>query len=105
MIFDEVDTGVGGAVADILGQKLRRLGEHAQVLCVTHLPQVAAQGHHHLRVWKQAIDGSSRTGIDTLLAEERVAEISRMLGGVEITSTTRAHARQMLAAPARQMQR
>jgi DNA repair protein RecN (Recombination protein N) len=96
MIFDEVDTGVGGAVAEILGQKLRRLGHHAQVLCVTHLPQVAAQGHHHLRVWKEALDGTSRTGVDALSDEDRVTELSRMLGGIEITPTTRAHARQML---------
>lgn len=97
MIFDEVDTGVGGAVAEILGQKLRRLGGHAQVLCVTHLPQVASQGNHHLRVFKQTLDGRARTGIVELAGDDRVREIARMLGGVDITETTVAHARQMLA--------
>lgn len=97
MVFDEVDSGVGGAVAEILGRKLRRLGEHVQVLCVTHLPQVAAQGHRHLSVTKQAVDGQTRTDVVALDGERRVAEIARMLGGVEITQTTLAHARQMLA--------
>lgn len=96
MVFDEVDTGVGGAVAEILGQKLRRLGSHAQVLCVTHLAQVAAQGHQHLRVHKQARNGQTRTQLDPLEGDSRVQEIARMIGGVELTDTTFAHARQML---------
>lgn len=102
MIFDEVDSGVGGAVAQILGQKLRRLGEHVQVLCVTHLPQVAAQGHQHLFVFKQARDGHTHTALRRLEGDHRVQEIGRMLGGVEITETTLAHARQMLGAAAAQ---
>lgn len=96
MVFDEVDTGVGGAVAEILGQKLRRLGAHAQVLCVTHLAQVAAQGHRHIRVHKRASDGQTRTRLDVLDGDARVQEIARMLGGVELTDTTFAHAQQML---------
>jgi DNA repair protein RecN (Recombination protein N) len=96
MVFDEVDTGVGGAVAEILGQKLHRLGSHAQVLCVTHLAQVAAQGHQHLRVHKQSRNGQTRTQLDALEGDTRVQEIARMIGGVELTDTTFAHARQML---------
>ena len=96
MIFDEVDTGVGGAVAEILGQKLRRLGQHTQVLCVTHLPQVAAQGHAHLQVHKHPRDDRVQTHVAHLDNDGRVQEIARMLGGVEITATTLAHARQML---------
>ena len=96
MIFDEVDTGIGGAVAEVVGQKLRALGGQRQVLCVTHLPQVAAQGHAHLRVSKHSDDESTRTRIDTLDASGRRDELARMLGGVEITRETRAHAKQML---------
>jgi len=100
MVFDEVDSGVGGAVAEILGRKLRQLGGHAQVLCVTHLPQVAAQGHHHVRVQKQAEKGQVRTCLEVLDGEARVQEVARMLGGVALTETTYAHARQMLAGAA-----
>ena len=96
MIFDEVDTGIGGAVAEVVGQKLRSLGGQRQVLCVTHLPQVAAQGHAHLRVSKQSEEGSTRTHIEKLDAGGRRDELARMLGGVEITRETRAHAKQML---------
>jgi DNA repair protein RecN (Recombination protein N) len=96
MVFDEVDTGIGGAVAEVVGQKLRALGGQRQVLCVTHLPQVAAQGHAHLRVTKHSDGHSTHTRIDTLDANGRRDELARMLGGVEITSATRAHAKQML---------
>ncbi|HEY4093427.1 MAG TPA: DNA repair protein RecN [Luteibacter sp.] len=96
MIFDEVDTGIGGAVAEVVGQKLRALGEKVQVLCVTHLPQVAAQGHNHLNVAKESDGESTRTRIKALDANGRREEISRMLGGVEITKETRAHAKKML---------
>jgi len=101
MVFDEVDNGIGGAVAEIVGRELRQLGqlgEHAQVLCVTHLPQVAAQGHQHLRVAKLSDGRSTRTSVTRLGAEERVDELARMLGGVEITPRARAHAQEMLAA-------
>ncbi|MDE2244791.1 MAG: DNA repair protein RecN [Xanthomonadaceae bacterium] len=96
MVFDEVDSGIGGAVAEVVGQKLRALGSERQVLCVTHLAQVAAQGHAHLRVLKDSDGGATRTRIETLAAEGRREELARMLGGVEITRETRAHARRML---------
>lgn len=96
MIFDEVDTGIGGAVAEVVGQKLRALGARRQVLCVTHLPQVAAQGHAHLKVSKHSDGDSTRTRIERLDAGGRRDELARMLGGVEITRETRAHAKQML---------
>src|SRR5688572_25224879 len=96
MIFDEVDAGIGGAVAEIIGRELRALGERSQVLCVTHLPQVASQGHHHLRVSKLTDGRSTRTVVTGLGADERVEELARMLGGIEITSKAREHAREML---------
>ncbi len=96
MIFDEVDSGIGGAVAEVVGQKLRALGAQRQVLCVTHLPQVAAQGHAHLLVSKHSDGTSTHTRIDALDASGRRDELARMLGGVEITRETRAHAKQML---------
>jgi DNA repair protein RecN (Recombination protein N) len=100
MVFDEVDNGIGGAVAEIVGRELRQLGEHAQVLCVTHLPQVAAQGHQHLRVAKLSDGRNTRTSVAALSPGERVDELARMLGGVEITPRARAHANEMLAAVA-----
>jgi DNA repair protein RecN (Recombination protein N) len=96
LVFDEVDVGIGGAVAEIVGQLLRRLGEHRQVLCVTHLPQVASQGHHHLRVRKHTDGQTTVTDIQALEGDSRVWEIARMLGGVEITESTLAHAREMI---------
>jgi len=96
MVFDEVDSGIGGAIAEIVGQKLRTLGARCQVLCVTHLPQVASLGHHHLRVSKWSEGDATRTRIDALEGTQRREEIARMLGGVEITPETRAHADQML---------
>ncbi len=96
MIFDEVDAGVGGAVAEIVGRELRALGQSAQVLCVTHLPQVAAQAHHHFRVTKVTDGRVTRTALGELGAEERVEEIARMLGGLEVTAKAREHAREML---------
>jgi DNA repair protein RecN (Recombination protein N) len=96
LIFDEVDVGIGGRVAEIVGQLLRRLGDSRQVLTVTHLPQVAAQAHHHLQVSKQARDGQTYTGITPLSSSGRVEEVARMLGGVEITERTLEHAREML---------
>ncbi|MFO7276929.1 MAG: DNA repair protein RecN [Pseudomonadota bacterium] len=98
MVFDEVDAGIGGAVAEIVGRELRALGESAQVLCVTHLPQVASQGHHHLRVTKLTDGRTTRTSLAELSEEERVEELARMLGGIEVTSKAREHAREMLKA-------
>ena len=96
LIFDEVDTGIGGGVAEIVGRQLATLGESRQNLCVTHLPQVAAQADHHLFVGKQVIDDMTRTRIRVLSQSERIEEIARMLGGVDITAQTRAHAAEML---------
>ena len=96
LIFDEVDVGIGGAVAEIVGGLLRRLGGKRQVLCVTHLPQVAAQANAHFQVQKQTRRQSTETSIRALDEEQRVNEIARMLGGVKITSQTLAHAREML---------
>lgn len=96
LVFDEVDVGIGGAVAEIVGRLLRALGEKRQVLCVTHLPQVAAQAHHHLRVRKENRDGQTYTHIARRDTEARVEEIARMLGGATITEKTLAHAREMI---------
>lgn len=96
LIFDEVDVGIGGRVAEIVGQMLRDLGSERQVLCITHLPQVAAQGQCHWRVSKSAGEHSVVSRIDPLGQEQRIEEIARMLGGVDITETTRRHAAEML---------
>ena len=96
LIFDEVDSGVGGAVAETVGQQLQTLGVHHQVLCVTHLPQVAAQAHNHLQVQKQTDGNTTRTGIERLTQTQRVDEIARMLGGQKITDSTLQHAQEML---------
>jgi DNA repair protein RecN (Recombination protein N) len=98
MVFDEVDSGIGGAVAEIVGRELRALAEGSQVLCVTHLPQVASQAHHHLRVVKLTDGKTTRTSLHELTHDERVEEIARMLGGIEITAKAREHAREMLKA-------
>lgn len=96
LIFDEVDTGIGGAVAEVVGKLLRQLGDSHQVLCVTHLPQVAACGHHHFEVSKTQEQGHTRSQISSLDYASRVTEIARMLGGIHITATTREHADEML---------
>ena len=98
MVFDEVDSGVGGGVAEMVGKRLRELGRSRQVFCVTHLPQVASQGDNHFRIMKMTDGKSTRTGISLLGPDERIEEIARMLGGVEITKRTRDHAAEMLAA-------
>jgi len=97
LIFDEVDSGVGGGVAEIVGKKLRLLGRERQVLCVTHLPQVASQAHHHFRVEKSSQQGQTSTAVLTLGDDERLEEVARMLGGIRITEQTRAHASEMIA--------
>jgi DNA repair protein RecN (Recombination protein N) len=96
LVFDEVDVGIGGGVAEIVGRLLRRLGEARQVLCVTHLPQVAAQAHGQLKVRKETVAGETHARIEPLDAEGRIEEIARMLGGTEITRRTRDHAGEML---------
>ena len=97
MVFDEVDSGIGGAVSDIVGQKLRALGETRQVLCVTHLPQVAAQGHAHYRVSKAPVDGMTQSSVELLVAKQREEELARMLGGVEVSKEARAAAKRLLS--------
>ena len=97
-IFDEVDSGIGGGVAETVGNFLRKLAEGAQVLCVTHLPQVASQAHHHQRVSKSVKKGQTVTGLEELNEEQRVEEIARMLGGRKITNKTRQHASEMINA-------
>jgi len=96
MIFDEVDSGIGGGVAEIVGQRLRQLGEKRQVICVTHLPQVASQSHHHLFVSKEHSIDVTASNITALTTAQRIEEIARMLGGVTITEQTLAHAEEML---------
>jgi DNA repair protein RecN (Recombination protein N) len=96
MVFDEVDSGIGGAIAEIVGRELRQLGSRGQVLCVTHLPQVGSQGHQHLRVTKLTDGKTTRTALTELSSGDRVEELARMLGGVEVTTKAREHAKEML---------
>lgn len=96
LVFDEVDSGIGGGVAEIVGRHLRELGLHQQVLCVTHLPQVAAQAHHHCLVTKTTDGGEAETRVLHLTEDDRRQEIARMLGGIKITRQTLAHAEEML---------
>jgi DNA repair protein RecN (Recombination protein N) len=98
LVFDEVDAGVGGAVAEMVGRQLRALAIAGQVLCVTHLPQVAAQADQQVRVRKQTSGGHTRTALEPLAVDARVEELARMLGGAAITARTREHAREMLEA-------
>ncbi|MEZ0602772.1 DNA repair protein RecN [Paraburkholderia sp. IW21] len=99
LIFDEVDTGIGGGVAEVVGRLLHQLGQARQVLCVTHLPQVAARGDHHFQVAKAGNGkGGTVSSVTSLDKASRVEEVARMLGGLEITATTRKHAKEMLAA-------
>jgi DNA repair protein RecN (Recombination protein N) len=101
LIFDEVDSGIGGAVAEVVGRLLRQLGSTRQVLCVTHLPQVAALANEHFGVRKLIGEGQqdafARTTIEKLAGSARIDEVARMLGGIEITATTRKHAKELLA--------
>lgn len=96
LVFDEVDVGIGGPTAEIVGQLLRQLGETGQVLTVTHLPQVAAQGHQHLFVHKERRQKSTHTAVKLLTHEERVEEVARMLGGIDLTEESLLHARKIL---------
>jgi DNA repair protein RecN (Recombination protein N) len=96
LIFDEVDSGIGGGVAEVVGRLLKRLGHDHQVLCVTHLPQVASQANQHFQVSKSSVGGKTVSRIDALDNKGRVEEVARMLGGLEITATTRKHAQELL---------
>ncbi|MBQ75511.1 MAG: DNA repair protein RecN [Gammaproteobacteria bacterium] len=97
LVFDEVDVGVGGAVAEVVGMLLRELARQAQIICVTHLPQVAAQGHQHLVVTKDNQQAGTKIDVEVLSEIEKVKEIARMLGGVEMTDQSLAHAQEMFA--------
>jgi DNA repair protein RecN (Recombination protein N) len=96
LIFDEVDVGISGGIAEMVGKLLRKLGSTHQVICVTHLPQVASQGHYHFKVGKNSAKNSTLTHIEPLTTTEKINEIARMLGGMAITKTTLAHAEEML---------
>lgn len=96
LVFDEVDTGIGGATSSLVGEKLKRVALGHQVLCITHLPQVAAFADHHYRVEKRVDGGRTRTFVEPLAEEDRLAEVARMLGGVKVTGKTLEHAREMI---------
>ena len=99
LFFDEVDSGIGGAVAQAVGERLKRLARHRQIVCVTHLPLIAAMAGHHLQVLKQVSGGRTTTRIEPIDGERRVAEVARMLAGDRVTDTTRRQARELLEAP------
>ncbi len=96
IIFDEVDNGIGGATAEIVGRKLKEVSANHQVICITHLPQIACFGEDHLYVSKKIMKGRTTTFVEKLDEEQKIEEISRMLGGVDVTQTTREHAREMI---------
>jgi DNA repair protein RecN (Recombination protein N) len=96
IVFDEVDAGIGGGTAEVVGRKLSELAKHHQVICITHLPQLAKFADHHFSISKHVADGRTRTAIQLLINEDRYREIARMLGGEEITATTLEHARELL---------
>jgi len=96
IVFDEVDAGIGGGVAEVVGKKLSSLSKYHQVICITHLPQIAKFGDHHFRISKQVFRGRTRTKIEPLAKDERIKELARMLGGEKITRATFNHAREML---------
>jgi DNA repair protein RecN (Recombination protein N) len=97
LIFDEVDAGIGGAVADVVGARLQRLGGTYQVLCITHLPQIAAYGSTHYRIVKRIVNGRTVTDVARVAGPEREAELARMIGGADVSSAVLASARDMLA--------
>ena len=100
LVFDEIDTGIGGRAAEAVGKKLKALGAHNQVICVTHLPQIASFADHHLLIEKRESSGRTRTSIRQLEAKERKEEIARMLSGAKLTDASLKHAEQMLKANA-----
>jgi len=98
LVFDEVDTGIGGRVGLCVGDTMRRVAEHHQVFAITHLPQIAARAHHHIVVSKGARSGVTTADISIVSDNERVTEVARMLGGDAESATSRAHARELLVA-------
>jgi DNA repair protein RecN (Recombination protein N) len=97
-MFDEVDAGIGGTVAEVVGRKLKALARVGQVICVTHLPQIAAFADHHYGVYKETLEGRTVAIVRSLASDDKVAELARMLGGASIRRETREHAQQMLSA-------
>jgi DNA repair protein RecN (Recombination protein N) len=98
LVFDEIDTGIGGRAAEAVGKKLKALARSNQVLCVTHLPQIATFGDHHYVIEKKESAGRTRTSIRVVTGEERTEEVARMLSGAKLTETSRKHAEQMIKA-------
>jgi DNA repair protein RecN (Recombination protein N) len=96
LVFDEVDAGIGGRTADMVGQRLQALARRHQVVCITHLPQIACYGDYHYVVRKSARRGRTITAMKEVAEEERLEEIARMLGGAKVSAKTRAHAKEML---------
>ena len=96
LVFDEIDTGIGGRAAEAVGKKLKTLARRNQVLCITHLPQIAAFADHHYVIEKRQVGGRSRTGVRRLEPAERTEEIARMLSGARLTDTSLKHAEQLL---------
>jgi DNA repair protein RecN (Recombination protein N) len=96
LVFDEVDTGIGGRAAEAVGKKLKALSRASQVLCVTHLPQIATFADHHYLIEKKNVGGRTRTSVRRITGEERTEEVARMLSGAKLTETSRKHAEQML---------
>ncbi len=96
LIFDEVDTGIGGRTAELVGLQLKKLADRHQVICITHLPQIACYGEHHYRVAKETVEHETYTDIRALSSKERIEELSRMLGGISVSDKARAHARELL---------
>jgi DNA repair protein RecN (Recombination protein N) len=97
LVFDEIDANVGGRLGSVIGEKLRRLAAHHQVLCITHLPQIASYADLHLTVRKDVAGNDTRTTVRRVDGPERLEELAEMLGGQRVTDTTRAQAREMLA--------
>jgi DNA repair protein RecN (Recombination protein N) len=100
LVFDEIDTGIGGRAAEAVGKKLKSLARSNQVLCVTHLPQIATFGDHHFVIEKKESGGRTRTSVRAVTGEERTEEVARMLSGAKLTETSRKHAEQMIKANA-----
>ena len=98
MIFDEIDTGISGITASIVGKKLKQIAENHQILCITHLPQIAAFGDHNYKIYKESDDTNTYTNVIPLKKEEEVEEIARLLGGINITETTLQSARELIEA-------
>ena len=99
-MFDEIDSGIGGRAAEAVGRKLKALAQSAQVLCVTHLAQIASFADHHYLISKKEVSGRSRTSVRRLAAEERTEELARMISGAKLTESSRKHAEQLLKANA-----